>query len=181
MLMSLDGVVQDPGGFGETEHGGWALAGFTEESRQRATEQLERADYFLLGRTTFELLHGAWSANTGPYAERMHALPKLVASTTLRDPLPWNARVIEGDPVAAIAALRQQDGGDIVTYGSVSLVRELLAHGLVDVLEIALYPLVLGTGKHLFGDTGHALRLVDANRESSGVITLTYRRPDDQQ
>lgn len=179
MFMTLDGVVQDPGGFGETDDGGWALSAFDEEAGRQATEQLERADYFLLGRTTFELLHGAWSANTGPYAERMNALPKLVASTTLRDPLPWNATVIEGDAVTAIADLRSRPGGDILMYGSVSLVRTLLAHRLVDELVLGIYPVVLGRGERLFGSDHHDFRLVDSAAASSGVTTLTYRRPDD--
>lgn len=175
MLMSLDGVVQDPGGFGELDHGGWALEGFTEESRRRATEELVRADYFLLGRATYQILYGAWSANTGPYAERMHEIPKLVVSSTLTDPLPWNARVLDGEVAESITALKGQSGGNIAVYGSISLVRTLLATNLVDELEISLYPLVLGNGKRLFGSSGPKLRLADATSTSSGVVSLRYR------
>lgn len=170
-FMTLDGVVQDPGGFGETEHGGWALKHFDDEAREQATEQLLAADTFLLGRRTYEILERAWSKNTGPYAEAMHKLPKLVVTNTLHGSLPWNATALNGDAVRTVAELR----GTLLVYGSFTLLRTLMRHDLVDEFHVGVYPLVLGSGTRLFDGTGPgALRLVAATPHDSGVVTLTY-------
>jgi dihydrofolate reductase len=95
-LVTLDGVIQDPGGFGETEQGGWANLHFSDDARQEAYEQLLASDYFLCGRVTFELMSKAWGRiKGGPYLDRMNSIPKLVASRTLKDPLEWNATLIK--------------------------------------------------------------------------------------
>ena len=97
-LVSLDGVIQDPGGFGETAQGGWASPYFSEDAAQESYENLIDSDYFLCGRVTYELLSKAWDRiKKGPYLERMNAIPKLVASRTLKEPLEWNATLIKGD------------------------------------------------------------------------------------
>src|ERR1700751_1140498 len=150
-LVTLDGVIQDPGGFGETAHGGWGSPYFTPEAQQNALEHLQAADYFLIGRVTYELLRKAWSNVKGsPYLDRMNEIPKLVASTTLSGPLPWNATVINGDVAAAIAGLKQQPGGHIEVYGSVTLVQTLMRQSLVDEYRVAVHPIVLGGGTQLF-------------------------------
>lgn len=177
-LVSLDGVIQDPGGFGETEYGGWANPYFTDEAQTDALRHLEASDYFLIGRRTYEVLHAAWGGiKHGAYLERMNAIPKLVASTTLTDPLEWNATVIAGDVARTVAGLKQESGGDIEVYGSATLVQTLLRHDLVDEFRVAVHPLVLGHGTQLFPQPGVAagLQLVDVRTLDSGVVTLTYR------
>lgn len=174
-FVTLDGVVQDPGGFGELERGGWALGFFDERSAEHATASLLASDAFLLGRRTFEIIEKAWSRNTGPYAEAMHRIQKIVVTNTLSGPLPWNATVLPGDPVQTVARLKDEPGGDILTYGSATLVRTLLRHGLVDELVLGVHPLVLGSGTRFFDDgLPDPLRLVDAATSPTGVVALTY-------
>lgn len=176
-LVSLDGVIQDPGGFGETSQGGWAQPYFTAAARQNALEHMQAADYFLMGRVTYELLYRAWGNNSGDaYIDRINEIPKLVASTTLTGPLRWNATVINGDVAAEIARLKQQPGGDIEVYGSTTLVQTLMRHNLVDEYRVAVHPIVLGSGVQLFpqGGVPATLRLEGAQTLDSGVVGLTY-------
>jgi dihydrofolate reductase len=177
-LVTLDGVVQDPGGFGETDQGGWSGPFFDDEARQLALEHLTASDAFLLGRRTYELFKAFWShVHEGEYAARMNTIPKLVASTTLRAPLEWNASLIEGDVGDAIATLKQQPGNEILMYGSPTLMRTLAEHDLVDEYMAWIHPIVLGRGTRLFTEGFHrtALKLVDTKTLSSGVVILTYR------
>ncbi len=176
-LVTLDGVIQDPGGFGETEQGGWANPYFTADAQRNALEHLQAADYFLVGRVTYELLHQAWgNVKGGAYQDRMNDIRKLVASTTLTGPLPWNATVIDGDVAGEIARLRQEPGGDIEVYGSVTLVQTLMRHDLIDEYRVAVHPIVLGGGTRLFpqGGASVTLRLTAARTLDSGVVSLTY-------
>ena len=176
-LVTLDGVIQDPGGFGETAHGGWASPYFTAAAQQNALEHAQAADYFLIGRVTYELLRKAWSSLKGSaYLDRMNEMPKLVASTTLTGPLPWNATAINGDVAAEITRIKQQDGGDIEVYGSATLVQTLMRHNLIDEYRIHVHPIVLGGGTQLFpqGGVSAALRLTGAHMLDSGVAGLTY-------
>jgi dihydrofolate reductase len=176
-LVSLDGVIQDPGGFGETQQGGWANPYFTEEAQQDALEHLRAADYFLVGRVTYELLHKAWAnIKGGAYLDRMNAIPKLVASTTLTGPLEWNATVINGDVATRIAQLKDEPGGDIEVYGSTRLVQTLMRHNLIDEYRVAVHPIVLGRGTPLFprDGVGATLRLAGTHTIDSGVVNLTY-------
>ena len=176
-LVSLDGVIQDPGGFGETARGGWGNPYFTAEAQQNALEHLQAADYFLIGRVTYELLREAWAnIKGGPYLDRMNAIPKLVASSTLTGPLPWNATVINGDVAAEVARLKQEPGGDIEVYGSATLVQTLMRHDLIDEYRIHVHPIVLGGGTQLFPEGGApaTLRLTGTHTLGSGVATLTY-------
>jgi dihydrofolate reductase len=174
-FVTLDGVVQDPGGFGELERGGWALGFFDEASGRHATESLLANDTFLLGRRTFEIIEKAWSHNTGPYAEAMHRIAKVVVTNTLRGSLPWNATALPGDALQTVAQLKEAPGGGILTYGSVTLVRTLLQHGLVDELVLGVHPVVLGTGMRFFDEElPNPLRLVDATPTATGVVALTY-------
>ena len=176
-LVSLDGVIQDPGGFGETEQGGWGNPYFSEDAQQDALEHLQASDYFLIGRVTYEVLHKSWAGiKGGPYLDRMNEIRKLVASSTLSGPLEWNATVITGDVAAEIARLRQESGRGIEVYGSATLVQTLIAHDLVDEYRIWVHPIVLGSGTRLFPDGGvtTTLRLVGARTLQSGVVILTY-------
>ncbi|WP_034263569.1 dihydrofolate reductase family protein [Actinospica robiniae] len=174
-FVTLDGVVEDPGGFGELERGGWALPYFDETARGRATDGLRASETFLLGRRTFEIIEKAWSGNTGPYAEAMHAIPKLVVSSTLSGPLPWNATVLAGDAAETVAGLKQGGGGPFIMYGSFTLLGTLLQHDLVDELNLTVHPLVLGEGRRLFDRAlPRPLHLVSTTPSETGVVTLTY-------
>jgi dihydrofolate reductase len=183
---TLDGVVQGPispdedrsGGF---ENGGWHAPHTRDETFGRTTiDAIAGAGAFLLGRGTYEEFAAHWpSASPGeqPMAEPLNTKPKYVASTTLTAPLAWNAStLIEGDVAAAVAALKQQDGGDLLAIGSPALVRTLLAHDLLDELRLMIDPVVVGGGKRLFGDNGvlHDLRLVDSTVTTTGAIMVTY-------
>jgi len=175
VFVTLDGVVQDPGGFGEIERGGWALNYFDEASAQGATETLLASDTFLMGRSTFETLERAWSRNTGPYAEAMHKIPKLVVSRTLDGPLPWNATALTGEAAETVADLKQRPGGAIIMYASFTLMRTLLRENLVDELNVSVHPLVLGEGRRIFdGVLPRSMRFVSATPSSTGVVTLSY-------
>ena len=176
-LVTLDGVIQDPGGFGETEQGGWANPYFSDDARQDAYEQLLASDYFLCGRVTFELMSKAWGRiKGGPYLDRMNSIPKLVASRTLKEPLEWNATLIRGDVPREIARLKQEPGKDIEMYGSATLMQTLMKHNLVDQYRICVHPFVIGKGSRLFTESGETakLRLVDTKTQSSGVVVLNY-------
>lgn len=176
-LMTLDGVIDDPGGFTQSTHGGWAGPYFGDEAAQRSLEHLSTCDYFLCGRHTYEMFAKAWPHVTGPYADRLNSIPKLVASTTLTGELSWNATLLEGDAVSALAEIKQQPGGDIMMYGSPTLFHALLRHGLVDELDLMLFPLVIGSGQRLFVDGGSSatLELVGRDELSTGVVVLSYR------
>ena len=152
-LVTLDGVIQDPGGFGETEQGGWGNPYFTGDAQQDAYEHLMASDYFLCGRVTYELLVETWATiKGGPYLDRMNSIPKLVASRTLTEPLEWNATLIKGDVAEEIAKLKQEPGKDIEMYGSAALMQALMEHNLIDEYRIWVHPFVIGGGKRLFTD-----------------------------
>jgi dihydrofolate reductase len=176
-LVTLDGVIQDPGGFGETADGGWGNRYFTADAQQNALEHLQAADYFLVGRVTFELLHKTWAGiRGGAYLDRLNEIPKLVASATLTGPLPWNATVINGDVAAEIARLKEENGRDIEVYGSATLVQTLMRHNLIDEYRIHVHPIVLGGGTQLFPQSGvpATLRLTGTRTLDSGAVTLSY-------
>jgi dihydrofolate reductase len=176
-LVTLDGVIQDPGGFGEIAQGGWGNPYFTAESERLAYEKLLASDYFLCGRITYELLSKTWGKiKGGEYLERMNAIPKLVASRTLSGPLEWNATLIKGDVAKAIADLKREPGKDIEMYGSSSLLQTLIKHDLVDEYRIWVHPFLLGSGTRLFPEHGVSakLRLVDSKTLDSGVVVLNY-------
>ena len=186
-FMSLDGVVQAPGGpeedtEGGFSHGGWSMPYFDLEVMGAAvSEGMESAEALLFGRRTWQGMAAAWPGRAGdPYADRMNAIKKYVVSRTLtEDDLSWNnTTLLPGDTaIADIAALRNQDGGDLVIWGSASLVRSLLAEGMVDQLNLMIEPIVLGGGKRIFPDDGVArpLQLVSTVTAGTGVQVCTYR------
>lgn len=175
-LVTLDGVVQDPSGFGEIEQGGWTGPYFNDEARQNAWELLRTSDLLLCGRATYEQFKAFWPRQESEYAARMNGIPKLVASTTLAEPLEWNATLITGDVAAEIAELKQEPGDDILMYGSPTLAQSLLHQGLVDEYSIWVFPVVLGHGKRAFPDGAVPveLNLVDTKTLQTGVALLTY-------
>jgi dihydrofolate reductase len=186
-FMSLDGVVQAPGGPDEdTEggfaHGGWSHPFFDSDTVGGAfTDALNKAEALLFGRRTWQTMAGAWPERAGdPFADRMNAIPKYVVTTTLGDDeLTWtNTTRIPGDrAVARIRKLHAAGGGDLVVMGSPTLVRTLLSESLVDELRLMIMPVVLGGGKTIFPDDGalRTLELVSLTTSPTGVNVCTYR------
>ena len=186
-FMSLDGVVQAPGGAEEDTdggfaHGGWSMPYFDPEVMGAAIgDGMSTAEALLFGRRTWQAMAAAWPDRAGdPYADQMNALKKYVVSRTLtsRDLSCNNTTLLPGDhAVAEIAALRGQDGGDLLIWGSVSLVRTLLAEGLVDELNLMIEPIVLGGGKRIFPEDGVArpMQLVRCVTAGTGVQICTYQ------
>ena len=189
-FMSLDGVVQAPGGPEEdTEggfaHGGWSMPYFDPEVMGPAIgEGMSKAEALLFGRRTWRVMAGAWPERAGdPYADQMNAIKKYVVSRTLtEDDLTWNNTILlPGDTaLAEIAALRERDGGDMLIWGSASLVTALLAAGLVDELVLMVGPITLGGGKRLFADDGEArrFRLIEVTPASTGAVVCRYQPAD---
>jgi dihydrofolate reductase len=173
--LSLDGVTEDPGPSGEYEHRGRTVPYWNDEIAKWQTDQLFASDALLLGRVTYEEFVASWPLRSGdPFTDRMNSLPKFVASTTLQEPLEWNATLLEGDVVDAIADLKQQPGDDILVYGSGALVNTLLSHNLIDEYRFMIYPVVLGTGKRFFRDDNDkaALTLKHTETARTGVAML---------
>jgi dihydrofolate reductase len=186
-FMSLDGVVQAPGGAEEDPdggfgHGGWSMPYFDPEVMGAAVgDGMKTAEALLFGRRTWEGMAAAWPQRAGdPYADEMNAIKKYVVSRTLtEDDLHWNnTTLLPGDTaIADIAALRSEDGGDLLIWGSASLVEALLAEGLVDELNLMIEPILLGGGKRIFPEDGNArpLRLVKCVTAGTGVLVCTYQ------
>jgi dihydrofolate reductase len=175
-FISVDGVVEDPGGSENWERGGWAFQ-FDRgpEGNQFKLDEVMASEALLLGRVTYEGFADAWPSRTGDFADKFNGMPKYVVSTTLKDPEWNNSTVIEDDVAAAVARLKQDIDGDILVNGSVQLVQTLAEHGLVDEYRFMVFPTVLGAGKHLFGETPAAapLKLVDA-KPAGETFILTY-------
>src|SRR5262245_6129299 len=177
--VSVDGVMQDPGGVGEIEHGGWTSAYFNDELGKFQADQLFASDALLLGRLTYEGFAAAWPSmeeTEGEFAVRMNSLPKSVASRTLKEPLEWNARLIDGDLPLKVAELKSQSGDDILVYGSSEVFNTLWQANLIDVYKLWVLPVTLGRGKPLFNEGSDKidLKLTDAETTSTGVAMLTY-------
>jgi dihydrofolate reductase len=177
---SLDGVMQAPGGPDEDrrggfEHGGWAMDYDFNYGEGVGLEQAQNAEALLLGRFTYETLQAYWPTAEGQLADRLNELPKYVVSSTLTDPS-WNATVLGHDWPEEVARLRKELDGDIVVYGSRRLSQSLIEMGLVDELRLLVYPLVLGAGARLFGETQDkiALRLVESRPLGDGVVSMIY-------
>jgi dihydrofolate reductase len=187
-FLSLDGVAQAPGGADEDPsggfaHGGWHMQYMQDQAAQQwALAGIVEAGGFLLGRRTYEIFAAYWPnapAEEQVIAEPLNTKPKYVASTTLSDPLDWqNSTVLEGDVPAAVAALKEEDGGDIHVIGSTQLVQTLIEHDLVDELRVMIDPVILGGGKRIFRDDGapRQFRLVDGQVANTGAILATYAR-----
>ena len=177
-FVTLDGVIEDPGGAEGFKHGGWSFQFGSAEQQQFKVEELFQADALLLGRRTYQGFAAAWPnmPGTGAYGERMNSLPKYVASTTLSD-MTWNATLLQGDLAEALSRLKQEDGQDILIFGSGQLVQTLHDRGLIDVYRLMVFPVVLGSGKRLFpeGSEKKALRLIETRPLPSGVVVLTYQ------
>jgi dihydrofolate reductase len=181
-FVSLDGVMEDPGGAEGFVHAGWTFRfNRGDEGDQFKLEELEGSEAQLLGRVTYEAFAAAWPTmeDTVGFARNMNAMPKYVVSTTMRDEdATWNnSTVIRGDVVGGIAALKEKLQGDLLVAGSARLVQTLLEHRLVDELRLMVFPIVLGTGKRLFGEVSEppALVLDSVKTVGEGIVILVYR------
>ena len=181
--VTLDGVMQAPGRPDEDtrggfEHGGWALPYSDPVMAQVAGAGMAASPDLLFGRRTYEDFYSVWPNRTdNPFTDLLNNTQKYVASTTLREPLPWkNSTLLEGDAAESIGALKAQAGKDVVILGSGELVRALTNAGLIDRYILLIHPLVLGSGRRLFDNDGShvALRLVDTKTSTTGVVIATY-------
>jgi dihydrofolate reductase len=179
-FVSLDGVVEDPGGAEDFEYGGWSFEfDRGDEGNKFKLDETLSSDALLLGRVTYEGFAAAWPSREGEFADKFNTMPKYVVSSTLEQPEWTNTTVLNGDDVAAeVAKLKQEKEGDIVVHGSPQLVQALLEHDLVDELRLMVFPVVLGSGKRLFDETSDKkpLRLVDSKVVGDGVAILVYER-----
>src|SRR5437763_16930610 len=177
-FVTLDGVMEDPGGAEGFKHGGWSFQFSSADQQQFKVEELFKADALLLGRRTYQGFAAAWPTmpGTGAYGERMNSLPKYVVSTTLSE-VTWNATLITGDLTEELPRLKQEAGQDILVFGGGQLVHTLHARDLIDEYRLMVFPVVLGSGKRLFpdGDEKKALKLVASKTIPSGVVVLTYQ------
>src|SRR6476660_413065 len=152
-FMSLDGVVEDPGGSENFKHGGWSFAMSSEEGTQFKLDETSSSAALLLGRVTYEGFAEAWPSRDGDFADKFNSMPKYVVSSTLERPEWTNSTVLEGDVVEAVSRLKKEQDGTIAVHGSRQLAQTLLEHDLVDELHLMGFPVVLGSGKRLFGET----------------------------
>jgi dihydrofolate reductase len=177
--VSLDGVVQDPDGKEGTELGGWFVefgGQDLEEWNKVALDEALRAEAWLLGRRSYEFFGVRWRPRSSELADRLNSMPKYVVSSTLEDPEWNNSTVLTGDVVTEVAKLKQALDGDIVVPASYQLGRTLIEHDLVDEVRLVVFPVVLGAGERLFGETGgmKPMRLVDTKIIGDGLVFLTY-------
>jgi dihydrofolate reductase len=176
-FISLDGVIEDPGGSEDFKYGGWTfeIERGEDGDKFKLDEALD-ADALLLGRKTYEGFAAAWPSRDGEFADKFNNMPKYVVSSTLKDPDWTNSTVLDGDLSDEVSKLRQDVDGDIVVHGSAQLVQALVEDGLVDELRLMVFPVVLGAGKRLFGETSakRRLRLSDSKTVGDGVQILTY-------
>jgi dihydrofolate reductase len=183
--LSLDGVMQAPGSpdedrSGGFEHGGWQSPYFDEVAGAEIGKSMGETGAFLFGRRTYEIMAAYWphQPDNAMFASVLNGLPKYVASTTLAEPLEWaGSTLLKGEVAEAVAALKEEESGNIVVLGSGQLARHLLEHDLVDEWSLTIHPLLLGAGKRLFDGTSPLTRfeLVSAIPTSTGVIMATYR------
>src|SRR5262245_2015270 len=177
-FVSLDGVVEDPGGSENFKYGGWTFETNRGEAgdKFKLDESLD-SEALLLGRVTYEGFASAWPSREGAFADKFNSMPKYVVSSTLDQPEWSNSTVLEGDVVESVKKLRDELDGEIVVHGSVQLAQTLLEHDLVDELRLMVFPVVLGSGKRLFGDTTHKkpMQLVESRTVGDGVVILIYR------
>ena len=176
-FVSLDGVMEDPGGAEDFKHGGWSFKiSRGDEGDKFKLDETFASEVLLLGRVTYEGFAEAWPSRDGEFADKFNNMPKYVVSSTLSEPEWNNSTVLNGDVVKEVGKLRREIDGDIVVHGSAMLVQTLLEHDLVDQLRLMVFPVVLGSGKRLFGDTSGTkpLRLVDSKVVGDGVTILVY-------
>ena len=176
-FITLDGVVEDPGGSEGHPHGGWAFETVRGEGEKFKFDETMASEAILLGRRTYEGFAQAWPSREGEFADKFNSMPKYVVSSTLKNPDWGDSTVLTGDLAEAVAKLRGQHDGDVVVHGSVQLAQALLANDLVDELRLMVFPVVLGSGKRLFGSSSDKkpMRLAESREVGDGVVILVYR------
>ncbi|MGQ0804191.1 MAG: dihydrofolate reductase family protein [Actinomycetota bacterium] len=179
-FISLDGVIEDPGGAEDFQHSGWSFEiDRGDDGNQFKLDETLASAALLLGRVTYQGFADAWPARDGEFADKFNGMPKYVVSSTLKDPEWNNSTVLTGDLTKAVTKLKQDVDGNIVVHGSAQLVQALLERDLVDELRLMVFPIVLGTGKRLFGETNDKkrLRLADSKTVGNdGVTVVVYQR-----
>src|SRR3990170_881266 len=180
--ISLDGVIEDPAGVEGFRLGGWFFETDRGEDGEKFTldKTLDTAA-LLLGRRSYEFFAATWPSRGGELADKLNSLPKYVVSSTIEDPDWNNSTVLKGDVVDEVAKLKQELNGEVVVLGSPQLTRTLIEHDLVDELRLMIYPVVLGAGARLFGETSDKkpMRLADTQAVGDGIAILTYERVRD--
>lgn len=178
-FVSLDGVMEGPGGDNDFERGAWSFEYERgEEGDKFKTDETMDAEALLLGRVTYEGFAAAWPGREGDFADKFNEMPKYVVSSTLEDPDWENTTVLSGDVEEEISKLRDELEGDAIVHGSCQLVQALIEADLVDELRLMVFPVVLGTGKKLFGETGESkkLKLESSDVAGDGVALMVYKR-----
>jgi dihydrofolate reductase len=178
-FISLDGVIEAPGGGEDYKHAGWTFEiDRGDEGNQFKLDETMSAAALLLGRRTYEGFAAAWPERDGEFADKFNTMPKYVVSSTLRDPEWTNSTVLSGDLVDEITKLKNEQNGDVVVHGSAQLVQSLIENDLVDELRLMVFPVVLGTGKRLFGETTDKkrLQLSSSTVVGDGVALQVYTR-----
>jgi dihydrofolate reductase len=177
-FVSLDGVMEAPGGDEGFKHAGWTFKiNRGEEGNQFKIDETRESEALLLGRVTYEGFAAAWPSRDGEFADKFNSMPKYVVSSTIEKPVWNNSTVLKGDVVDEIRELKQKLDGNIVVHGSAQLVQTLVEHDLVDELRLMVFPVILGAGKRLFSDTSDkkSLRLVNSKMVGDGVAILIYQ------
>jgi dihydrofolate reductase len=175
-FVSLNGVMEAPGGEPTHPHAGWTFESIYGEHHAYKLEELDEAESLLLGRVTYEGFAAAWPEREGPFAEEINSMPKYVVSSTLTDPEWENTTVLSGDPIEEVTKLREADGGPILVNGSAQLVHALCEAGLVDEYRAMVHPVLVADGLRMFPDPAEMLklRLADAKAYESGVALLIH-------
>jgi dihydrofolate reductase len=178
-FVSLDGIMEDPGGAEDFKYGGWAFE-FSrgDEGEQFKLDETRESEALLLGRVTYEGFAQAWPTRTGEFADLFNNMPKYVVSSTLEQPAWTNTTVLSGDVAEEVTNLKEKLDGNIVVHGSAQLAQFLLENDLVDELRLMIFPVVLGTGEKFFGSTSNKkpLQLADVRTVGDGVAIMIYRK-----
>jgi dihydrofolate reductase len=180
-FVSLDGVMEDPGGSEGSEHGAWTFEFDRGEDGDRfKLDELREAEAQLLGRVTYEGFAAAWPSmkDEAGFAEKMNSMPKYVVSSTLQEATWSNSTILSGDFAEEVGRLKERVEGSILVAGSAQLVQGLVEHDLLDELRLMVFPVLLGSGKRLFGETSreHRLRLTESGKVGEGIATLVFER-----
>jgi dihydrofolate reductase len=176
-FVTLDGVMEAPGGESTHPHTGWVFDFMSPEQEQYKLNEVLEAESHLLGRVTYESFAGAWPQRDGEFADKMNSMPKYVVSSTLEDPLQWNnSTLIQGNVAEEVGKLKEQGGGPILVAGSATLVHSLMLNHLVDELRLMVFPVMIGGGKRPFPESRQKkpFKLTDTQTFGSGVAVHTY-------
>ena len=181
-FVSLDGVMEAPGGE-EFKYPGWSFDfDRGEDGDKFKLDETREADALLIGRVTYESFANAWPNREGPFADKFNSMPKYVVSSTLEDPEWNNTTVVKGDVLAEVEKLRREVDGIIQVPGSLRLVQDLIENDMVDEIHLMMFPVILGTGRRLFGETSDRkrMRLADSKTVGEGIPVLIFERAEDE-